>query len=172
MKITPALIAPPLLAAATLLAVDVGCAADFPRRKPGLWELTIAGDGGRRPPRTSRFCLDAATDALLMRNAVGADQKDCSKQSVDVHGAQAAVHSVCTIMGHQATTDVAIAYQGDTAVHMEIHSLYSPPMFGRSESSSQLDAHWIGDCGAEMAPGDMLLPGGVKMNILKMTVGR
>jgi len=170
MKIMPLIVAP-LIAASTLVAAEPGRAADLPSRKPGLWELTISGEGDRRPPRTSRVCLDASTDAVLMRKAVGADQKDCSQQSVEVHGAQVAVHSVCTLMGHQATTEVQISYQGDTVVRMQIHARYSPPMFGKSESASQQEARWIGACGADMVPGDMLLPGGVKMNILKMTEG-
>ncbi len=171
MKIPAALVSNLVLILASAQGAG-GAAAEFPKRRPGLWELTTVTQDSKRPPRTSRFCLDAATDAMLMQNAVGADPKDCSKQNVDVHGSQAVVHSTCTIMGHQVTTEATIVYQGDIAVHMQIHSRYSPPLFGTGTSSVQQEARWLGACGADMQPGDVLLPGGVKTNILKLGAGR
>ena len=158
----------PVIATTLLLFLAAATRADgtnFPKRKPGLWELTVAQPTGTRPPRSSRFCLDAATDALLMKYSTGMSAKECSRHDALVQGSRAVVHSTCTTMGHEATTETIITYQGDTAVHMEIHAHYAPPLFGKTDSTVQQDARWLSACEPGMSPGDILLPNGMKMNI-------
>jgi hypothetical protein len=43
-----------------------------------------------------------------------------------------------------------------------------PPMAGHADSTFTQDGKWQGACPADMKPGDMVMPTGMKMNILDM----
>ena len=55
---------------------------------------------------------------------------------------------------------------------MESRSTYSPPMMGRSEGTAIIEAKWVGPCKAGQKPGDVVLPNGMKMNLLEMPAAR
>ena len=48
----------PSLAFALIFAAPAA-AADLPARKPGLWELKMAFEGGNLPAQTAEHCIDA-----------------------------------------------------------------------------------------------------------------
>jgi len=55
-----------LLAAAALVLAD-----DYPRRKPGLWEMTMAGEAeGAKETRSSRLCTDRAFEDLMIKKGM------------------------------------------------------------------------------------------------------
>jgi hypothetical protein len=47
----------------------------------------------------------------------------------------------------------------DSAYKGDIKSTYDPPMHGMRESSSTLEAKWLGPCGAGQKAGDIVMPG-------------
>jgi hypothetical protein len=44
-------------------------------------------------------------------------------------------------------------------------------MMGRKEGTAIVEAKWVGPCKAGQKPGDMMMPNGMKMNVLEMTGG-
>lgn len=163
-----------LLSIAMLAVGLTAAAADYPKRKPGLWEITRSEANARLPPQVQRICLDAATDALLYQFGEGAGRKMCSK--VDMHnaGGNFMIDSVCTFGRTQASTHETMSFSGDSAYHTDISVHYEPPLFGKtSDSHSTQDAKWLGACPADMKPGDIvtqLAPTGppMRMNIRDM----
>ena len=54
---------------------------------------------------------------------------------------------------------------------MDSTSTYQPPFMGKSDGKAVIDAKWVGPCKADQKPGDMVMPGGVKMNVMDMMGG-
>ena len=141
-------------------------AAEIPHRKPGLWTLTMKFGDGKLPPRETKLCVDAATDAAFLRYNEGATQ--CSKHDVTVSGNQTIIDSVCTINDHTSTGHAVMTWAGDTAYHLDSTTRWSPPLYGKTESHTAQDGKWTGACPASMKPGDMTMPGGMTVNVLTM----
>lgn len=136
-------------------------AADLPKRKSGLWEITTTAQGQQTPPM--QMCIDEKLDDLSREMAQG-DVK-CSKQDVRREGDRYVVDSVCKIGESTATTRMVMTGKFDTAYDMDIHAKYSPPMMGMSEGRSTIKARWLGACKTGQRPGDMVMPGGMTINV-------
>lgn len=153
-------------------------ALDFPSRKPGLWEIQTqtgeatgksAGHGGTH---TVQQCIDAATDKALRDMGQGMGKDLCSKQELRTDGGKLIVDSVCKIGNTVASTHAVISGDFNSAYRMESKSTYNPPLMGRAEGTSAMEARWIGPCKADQKPGDMVMPNGMKMNVLDMMNNR
>ena len=161
-----------LLALSVCVAVT---AAEYPKRKPGLWEITRTPPNPKLPPQVQRICLDAATDALFYQVGESMGRKACSK--IDLHNADGKliVDSICSFGQSQTTSHETISFSGDTAYHTEIDVHYDPPLFGKTKDShSTQDARWLGACTEDMKPGDMvtqpsaMMPAPLRMNVRDM----
>ncbi|RSZ32732.1 MULTISPECIES: DUF3617 family protein [unclassified Variovorax] len=175
----------PLSAVVACIAATVvagpAFALDFPSRKPGLWEIqtqtgeaaggkgAAAGTGGAH---TMQQCIDASTDKALrdMGQSMGKDL--CSKQELRTDGGKLVMDSVCKIGNTVATSHAVISGDFSSAYRMESKSTYDPPLMGRAEGTSAMEARWIGPCKADQKPGDMVMPNGMKMNVLDMMKNR
>ena len=58
--------------------------------------------------------------------------------------------------------------QFDTAYKADIKSTYEPPLQGMKESTSVLDAKWLGACKPGQKAGDISMPGMPNMNMNDM----
>ncbi|CAA2108724.1 DUF3617 domain-containing protein [Variovorax paradoxus] len=166
-----------LLCLPCVLAGAFACPAfalDFPSRKPGLWEIQT-GDGTARGPagaHTMQQCIDAASDKALRDMGQGMGKDMCSKQELRADGGKLVMDSVCKIGNTTATSHAVMSGDFSTAYRMESKSSYSPPLMGRAEGTSVMEARWIGPCKADQKPGDMVMPNGMKMNVLEMMSNR
>jgi hypothetical protein len=160
----------------------LGCAAgsaagnfEYPKRKPGEWQVTIHSANAKLPPRVESVCLDAATDQLLYQVGLGATQKLCA-ESHWAHGAGGRIVAdlTCQLGGTHARVHAEITVSGDSAYHEDITTHYDPPLYGKSELVSTHDAHWLGVCPADMKPGDVVvkpspaMPMSLRMNLTDM----
>ena len=66
----------PSLAFALIFAAPAA-GADLPARKPGLWELKMAFEGGNLPAQTAEHCIDAETDKLMSATGGSVVQEMC-----------------------------------------------------------------------------------------------
>lgn len=157
-------------------------ALDFPSRKPGLWEIQT-GDGTAKGPgngpgngpaggHTMQQCIDAASDKALRDMGQGMGKDMCSKQELRADGGKLVMDSVCKIGNTTATSHAVMSGDFSSAYRMESKSSYSPPLMGRAEGTSVMEAKWIGPCKADQKPGDMVMSNGMKMNVLDMMSGR
>jgi hypothetical protein len=163
------------IAAATCLLFTAGAARalDYPPRKPGLWELSIQSEDGasKAAAMQTQQCIDAATDKAMREMGSSSGQQACSKQDMRTEGGRIVVDSVCKIGNTTATTHSVITGDFSAAYRMESRSSYSPPMMGRKEGTAIVEAKWVGPCKAGQKPGDMMMPNGMKMNLLEMPGG-
>jgi hypothetical protein len=153
------------LALLALLGATCAHADSYPHRKPGLWEITLSSPDSKMPPATSRMCIDAATEASLMSTGGSACTKMCSTCDVKFTGSSGTVDTVCTFSGKTQTTHSQITFTGDSAYRSEVLAKFDPPIAGKTERRSVHEAKWVGACPADMKPGDMVLPTGMKMHV-------
>jgi hypothetical protein len=149
------------LATAALVAASLAVnAADLPKRKSGLWEITSTTQGQTTPPM--QMCIDEKVDDLSRDMAQG--EVKCSKQDLKRDGDRFVIDSVCKFGETTSTSHIVVTGKMDSAYQMDIQSKYSPPMMGMAEMRSTMKARWLGACKAGQRPGDMVMPGGMTIN--------
>ncbi|HSM96543.1 MAG TPA: DUF3617 family protein [Rhizomicrobium sp.] len=154
--------------AATVLFVASAASAqsaEFPARRAGLWDVTVTMESMKIPPRTNTMCIDAASDAKLMKLGVASREAKCTSMNVSGMGSVRTIDSVCHMNGGEQKNHIVMTYSGDAAYHMDMQSQFSPPVAGHSQSHIVQDAKWVGPCPAGMKPGDMMI-NGMKINML------
>lgn len=149
-------------------AAGPALALDYPPRKPGLWEMSVADAGAKTPPQVMQQCIDAATDKLMRDMGQGMNKDMCSKNDLRADGPRLVVDSVCKIGASTATTHAVMTGDFGSAYRMEMSSRYNPPLGGRSEANTLIETRWVGPCKAGQKPGDMVMGNGMKMNVLDM----
>ncbi|MBO9557397.1 MAG: hypothetical protein J7515_02275 [Caulobacter sp.] len=141
----------------------------WPKRKPGLWTqtMTLKAQGFTR---SFRFCVDETSDEKMGLDTQAEDQR-CKRKSM-TRGADGGwtVVSTCD-MGPGGQTDSTIHVAGDfnTRYEMEVTSVTSgaaqPALNG--ERKMNMTAEWSGACPAGWKGGDVEMPGGQRINMLK-----
>ena len=137
-----------------ILSTASASAAEFPIRKAGLWEIAIAGAHSIKV----RQCSDAVSDEAIFQAGIGISG-DCDKRDVRESGSTIAIDSACRSAGKTTTTHIVITGSLDSKYTMTITSqAQKKPM--------TLQAEWLGPCGADQKPGDVIMPDGMKINLL------
>jgi hypothetical protein len=74
------------------------------------------------------------------------------------------IDSVCSVAGRNATSHAVVTGSFDSAYTMTVAS--------KSDVGPGINmtiaAKWLGPCQADQKPGDLILPGGIKMNLRDM----
>ncbi|HKU06856.1 MAG TPA: DUF3617 family protein [Bradyrhizobium sp.] len=152
---------------ALLPALDA-LALELPVRKAGLWEMKMVRTGGSMPDMTMQHCTDASTDKQ-MSTSFSPGKETCAKQDIQKTAAGYVSDSICSVAGMTVTSHAEIT--GD------FNSAYTVKSTSRSEggpsgvprdSATTIEAKWLGACKADQKPGDIVMPGGMKMNILEL----
>ena len=91
----------------------------------------------------------------------------CSKQEVKRVGNSLVVNSVCSTGGITTTSQGVMTGDFNSAYTVKVTSKRQggPPQAGPADMKMQIDAKWAGPCKADQKPGDIIMPGGMKMNI-------
>ena len=142
-----------------VLSIGYGAAAaassDAPQRKSGLWEMKMSG--GHIPGGMSmQQCVDQKSDDISKMHET---KSNCTKNDVRRDGDKIVAESVCKMEGTTATTRTVFTGKFDSAYKADIRSSYDPPMHGMRESSSMIEAKWLGPCLAGQKAGDIVMPG-------------
>jgi len=143
-------------------------ALDYPARKPGLWEMRIESGGTDAPAQVMKQCIDAQTDKAMRELGQGNGRERCSKEDLRREGGKLVADSVCKMGNSTATTRSVISGDFSSAYRVETTSKYDPPMMGRGEAAVTLNTRWLGPCEAGQAPGDIVMPNGMKINVNQM----
>ncbi len=143
----------------TLFALPAA-AAEMPSRKPGLWE--IKGNNGNGA--AFRQCIDATTDQMLQARAGSMPNAQCSKRDVQKSGNTVTIDSTCTAAGKTMTAHAVVTGSFDSAYTMTVTSQGEGLPGGALTMT--FAATWLGPCAADQKPGDMIMPNGMKVNIL------
>ena len=139
------------------LLASSAAAQDAPRRKSGLWEVSMSSP--QMPaPMVSRQCVDEKTDDMSKSTSRGGAQK-CSKQSVRREGGNVVVESVCLIEGSTATTRGVFSGDFKSSYKGEMVTRFAPPLHGTAESKMNFQARLTGPCAPGQKPGDVAVQG-------------
>ena len=156
-------------AAGLLVLLPVGAVAvELPVRKAGLWEMKVLNAGAPKPDMTMQQCTDETTDKD-MSTAFSPMAKDmCSKQDIQKTSAGYVTDSVCGIAGMTIKSHAEITGDFNSAYTVKSTSHSEGGRVGAHDSTTTIEAKWLGACKADQKAGDIMMPGGMKMNIKDM----
>ena len=157
------------------LLTITSCAAtaqDFPKLKPGLWEMTNTMSRTPQQPMKTAVCLDASLQQEMIRMSTGMMQGLCNKHDVKVVGNKVSVDMVCKMGDSMMTSKSVMTMTGDTAYRTQAHATFNPPFMGSSESDNTIEGRYLGACKPGQQPGDVTMPNGQTMNIRNLMSGK
>jgi hypothetical protein len=137
------LVRAPALLLIALLAPTLAL-AETPRRQAGLWEIAVTVSG-QPTPSIGKYCIDAADDVALTTGG-GVPQKDCKELHLLPGEGGFTLQSICKLGNSTVTTSGRFEGDLQTAYSGELEAKYSPPLYGRSEVKSRIQARWLGPC--------------------------
>lgn len=163
---------PPPKFGPTASAQAPGRPASLPDRAPGLWVQTVSSDG---VTQTSQLCLDAAVAERFTVWGQNVGREGCVPAKVTPRPAGGYEFTATCDLGENGRSATEGSVTGDLAKAYKVSALHTVSgakarqMNGRHAMT--LEAAWKGPCPAGMAPGDVRLPGGVTLNMLKIPQG-
>ncbi len=142
---------------------------EMPSRKPGLWELKLDKAGAQ----TMQQCTDATTEKEMASTFGPMAKEMCSRQEMKKTAPGLVVDSTCKIGNMTSVSHTEFNGDFNSAYTVTTTSKNSGGPAGMpAETTNVLEAKWIGPCKADQKPGDILMPGGMKMNIRDMKAMR
>ena len=162
----------PLVRRSRLLALLPAIAAgavELPIRKAGLWEMKVLRTGSPVPDMTMQHCTDETTDKEMSTSFSPMAKEICSKQDIQKTATGYVSDSVCGVAGMSITSHAEITGDFNSAYTVKTTS-HSEARPGRraARSTTTIEAKWLGACKPDQKPGDIMMPGGMKMNIKDM----
>ncbi|MBW8882501.1 MAG: DUF3617 family protein [Asticcacaulis sp.] len=137
--------------------------------KAGAWQMTTAV-AGMPKGMVSTMCLDETLSKKFseLGSSVRGDM-DCSNKSVSRTGNTIDIAATCKQADRTVDSKIHVEMQGENAYHQTVESTFDPPLMGKSSATTTVDGKWLGTCESQgLKPGDMVMPGGMKMNIADM----
>jgi hypothetical protein len=151
-----------------LVAASSILAADMPKRKSGLWEITTAASVRGSEGMAMTMCVDEKSDQDFLQQGQQMGQTKCAKQDYKVDGNRISFSSVCNLGKTTATTTGVATGDFGKEYKVESKTTYDPPMGNRKEAANTITAKWLGACKAGQRPGDVIMPNGMTMNLNDM----
>lgn len=164
----------------TLSALGLACAAGasagptFPERKPGLWEMRTNAEGPKKDKElVVTQCADAATDKALQEYGLSQprmNRKFCKEEMRNEAGKMLVHTEVCKQSETTMTRRIVISGDFNSAYRVQSHTTYEPmPKAAPPRDDMVAEMRWLGACPANMKPGDIAMPGSMKVNIRDLT---
>ncbi len=160
----------PLSLAACCAALPVlAQSIDIPARKAGEWKIEMVPETAKAVPAvTFQLCLDAATDKSLMQAGAAMAGGQCTSSAPTQEAGGIAFDGSCDMGGMKTKSHTVISGDFQSSYTMKITSdVEGGPAAMPKHSVMTQNATYVGACPAGMAPGDMIMPSGMKVNALK-----
>lgn len=149
---------------------------DLPPRKPGQWDIRMVTEKpGGVPEVTTQVCIDAATDREIMEFGLRMSKKTCAKYAMKREGKGFVIDAECTFGPIKSVTRTTITGDFQASYAMRIEGTAEGGFKGSDGKKGPQPtlmvhtARWTGAaCTGGMKPGDMTMPGGVKVNVKKL----
>jgi hypothetical protein len=153
----------------TLLPVLDAFAVEMPIRKAGLWEMKVMRSGSSLPEMTMQHCTDESTDKEMSTTFSPMAKEMCSKQDIQKTATGYVSDSVCKVgaMAITSHSDINGDFNSGYTVKSTSHSEGGPANVPR-DSTTTIEAKWMGACKPDQKPGDIVMPGGMKLNVKDM----
>ena len=153
------------LSALSILSASAAPTLDLPKRKSGLWEMTMIGEQTNGQPQTVTTCVEQKSDTGLTSSFGGKIPKNCKPPTLKKSAGTYVITSACKFSDSNVTTVAVLSGDMNSAYKIDRTSTYNPPNKGRKESKQSITAKWLSACKADQRPGDMIMPDGTKINI-------
>jgi hypothetical protein len=140
------------------IGASAASAADFPKVKEGLWTSTTIRVPGQAS-MSSQICLNQDVLGQMIQVAAGAT-KLCTLLHEEHSGMRFTSQMQCNFGGKPTKSTSVTVFEGDSAFRSDIS------LSGAMEMTVHSQHRYAGACPADMAPGDLLMPGGIKVNVL------
>jgi hypothetical protein len=141
-------------------------AAELPVRKSGLWEMKLVRAGSPLPEMAMQHCTDETTDKDMATASSPVSKEVCSKRDLAQTGTGYVSDSVCTVSGVSVTTHSEITGDFNSAYTVKTTSHSDRPAAGLpGDVVTTIEAKWLGPCKPGQKPGDIVMPGGFKLNV-------
>ena len=113
-----------------------------------------------------QHCTDETTDKEMSTAFSPMSKEVCSKQNIQKTATGYVTDSVCSMAGVSMTSHSEITGDFNSAytVKSTSHSEHGPPGLPR-DATTAIEAKWLGACKGDQKPGDIVMPGGFKLNI-------
>ena len=144
---------------------------DLPARKPGAWQTKMIANGKALAMSTT-ICLDAATDKALMAAGLNMTSGACTGMQQSRDGNTITIDATCTFGGATIKSHSVVSGDFQAAYSINVVSdrvAGTSPLPAHSEITQQMT--WIGECADGMKPGEMMMPNGMKVDMLKAMGG-
>lgn len=152
-----------------ILAPMSAVAVELPVRKAGLWEMKVVRAGSQSPEMTMQQCTDETTDRDMSTTFAPMAKDICSKQDIQKTATGYVTDSVCGVAGMTIKSHAEITGDFNSAYTMKSTSHSEGGMAGAArDSTTTIEAKWLGACKADQKAGDIMMPGGMKMNVKDM----
>jgi Protein of unknown function (DUF3617) len=141
-------------------------AVELPLRKAGLWEMKLVRTGSPLPEMTMQHCTDATTDKDMATASSPMSKEVCSKRDIQQSPSGYVMDSVCSIAGVSMTAHSEITGDFDSAytIKTTMHSDRPAPGLTK-DATTTIEAKWLGACKADQKAGDIVMPGGFRLNV-------
>jgi hypothetical protein len=152
-----------------VLPVLHASAEELPIRKAGLWEMKVMRAGSPNPDMTMQQCTDETTDREMSTSISPMAKEICSKKDVQKTANGYVSDSICGLAGVSIASHSEIAGDFNSAytVTSTSHGEGGPAAL-KGDHVTTVEAKWLGACKPDQKPGDVVMPGGLKMNIHDM----
>jgi hypothetical protein len=143
---------------------------ELPIRKAGLWEIKMVRTGSPVPAMTMQHCTDESTDRAMNGMASPMAQQMCSKQDIRKTATGYASDTVCNVAGRTVTShsDIVGDFNSAYTVTTVSQTQTEGSAAGSRNTTSTIEAKWIGACKPDQKPGDVVMQDGRKVNIIDL----
>ena len=135
-------------------------AQDLPKRKAGLWEVSMEMPQRPGQPMKTQQCIDDKSDAMAHKKAMD-DQADsrCEHKTTRRDASGTEINYICTSARGKTTGTIKLSGDMQSRFTMDNHARFDPPRHGMSEASVKTQGQWMGACPADMKPGEIRMTG-------------
>lgn len=144
-----------------------------PQLKAGLWRWTISGDS---PASVSRMCLDEAVQKRI--NVMGSQMNAgaCQVSTAERTATGWTVRSVCdhtATGGGKSVTEGVVAGDPQSRIVQDMTVTTTGAAAEQMNRAFKIRSEGVleGACPADWKPGDLEIPGGMRINMLEMAEG-
>jgi hypothetical protein len=154
------------LALLALVPASGARADDLPIRKAGLWEMKVLRTGSSMPDMTMQQCTDETTDKEMSTAFAPMSKDICSKKDIQKTPTGYVTDSVCGLAGVSIVSHSDIVGDFNSAYTVKtVSHTASGPAAVKGDHETTIQAKWLGACKADQKPGDIVMPGGLKVNL-------
>lgn len=148
-----------------LLATAHARADELPIRKAGLWEMRVMRNGSSSET-TIQQCTDEASDKELVTTFSPLSKEICSKKDIRKAATGYLSDFVCGAAGVSITSHAEITGDFNSAytIKSKSHTQGGPAAI-QGDHETMVEAKWVGACKPDQKPGDVIMPGGLKVNV-------